>query len=63
MLLHIYRKIAPTVVLDPPQDSPIMNEEIFGPLLPIITVSFVFCYDKGTHSHSKLTKLVLILFT
>ncbi|KAL9173194.1 hypothetical protein ABFS82_03G097400 [Erythranthe guttata] len=32
-------KIAPTVVLDAPKDSPIMNEEIFGPLLPIITVN------------------------
>jgi len=32
------RYIAPTVVLDPPLDSPIMSEEIFGPILPIITV-------------------------
>ncbi|KAL3641252.1 hypothetical protein CASFOL_016220 [Castilleja foliolosa] len=31
-------KFAPTVLLDVPQDSLIMNEEIFGPLLPIITV-------------------------
>ncbi|GFP89821.1 aldehyde dehydrogenase [Phtheirospermum japonicum] len=31
-------KIAPAVLLDVPQDSLIMNEEIFGPLLPIITV-------------------------
>ncbi|KAI3464529.1 hypothetical protein Pfo_021192 [Paulownia fortunei] len=31
-------KIAPTVVLDAPEDSLIMNEEIFGPLLPIVTV-------------------------
>ncbi|XP_042516473.1 aldehyde dehydrogenase [Macadamia integrifolia] len=30
--------IAPTMLLDAPQDSKIMNEEIFGPLLPIITV-------------------------
>ena len=33
-----YSKIAPTVILDAPEDSLIMNEEIFGPLLPIITV-------------------------
>ncbi|XP_047958708.1 aldehyde dehydrogenase-like [Salvia hispanica] len=32
-------KIAPTVILDPPLDSLIMTEEIFGPLLPIITVN------------------------
>ncbi|KAL3638831.1 hypothetical protein CASFOL_016738 [Castilleja foliolosa] len=31
-------KFAPTVLLDVPLDSLIMNEEIFGPLLPIITV-------------------------
>ncbi|KAL1533608.1 aldehyde dehydrogenase (NAD(+)) [Salvia divinorum] len=32
-------KIAPTVILDAPLDSLIMTEEIFGPLLPIITVN------------------------
>lgn len=32
------RKIAPTLLLDVPHDSLIMDEEIFGPLLPIITV-------------------------
>ncbi|RDY09038.1 Aldehyde dehydrogenase family 3 member H1, partial [Mucuna pruriens] len=31
-------KISPTVLLDVPRDSLIMSEEIFGPLLPIITV-------------------------
>ncbi|XP_077213407.1 aldehyde dehydrogenase family 3 member H1-like [Tasmannia lanceolata] len=30
--------IAPTILLDVPQDSLIMTEEIFGPLLPIVTV-------------------------
>ncbi|KAJ0077780.1 hypothetical protein Patl1_36623 [Pistacia atlantica] len=30
--------IEPTILLDPPLDSEIMTEEIFGPLLPIITV-------------------------
>ncbi|KAM7511095.1 hypothetical protein LguiB_009970 [Lonicera macranthoides] len=34
-------KIAPTILLDVPEDSLIMNEEIFGPLLPIITVDKV----------------------
>ncbi|KAJ1412364.1 Aldehyde/histidinol dehydrogenase [Sesbania bispinosa] len=28
----------PTILLDPPLESPIMTEEIFGPLLPIITL-------------------------
>ncbi|XP_022850277.1 aldehyde dehydrogenase-like [Olea europaea var. sylvestris] len=31
-------KIAPTIMLDVPGDSLAMNEEIFGPLLPILTV-------------------------
>ncbi|XP_022936139.1 aldehyde dehydrogenase family 3 member H1-like isoform X1 [Cucurbita moschata] len=31
-------QIAPTLLLDVPRDSLIMTEEIFGPLLPIITV-------------------------
>lgn len=30
--------IEPTIVLDPNSDSPLMQEEIFGPILPIITV-------------------------
>ncbi|KAK2992474.1 hypothetical protein RJ640_011613 [Escallonia rubra] len=31
-------KIAPTILLDVPEDSLIMTAEIFGPLLPILTV-------------------------
>nr|AMJ39513.1 aldehyde dehydrogenase 3I1 isoform [Bixa orellana] len=31
-------KIAPTILLDVPENAQIMQEEIFGPLLPIITV-------------------------
>ncbi|KAK7317133.1 hypothetical protein RJT34_01109 [Clitoria ternatea] len=31
------RFIEPTILLDPPVDSKIMTEEIFDPLLPIIT--------------------------
>ncbi|GLT47130.1 hypothetical protein SLA2020_208450 [Shorea laevis] len=34
-------KIAPTILLDVPRDSLIMNEEIFGPLLPILIVDKV----------------------
>ncbi|XP_077249772.1 aldehyde dehydrogenase family 3 member H1-like [Tasmannia lanceolata] len=53
--------IAPTILLDVPQDSLIMNEEIFGPLLPIITV------DKIEESfdliNSKSKPLAAYLFT
>lgn len=31
--------IEPTVVLDPAKDSDLMNQEIFGPILPVLTVS------------------------
>lgn len=40
--VNICRIIEPTILLDPPLDAQIMTEEIFGPLLPIITV-------KSTH--------------
>lgn len=33
------RYISPTVLVDVDQDAPIMNEEIFGPLLPVIGMS------------------------
>ena len=32
------RYVEPTIVLDPPADSALMQEEIFGPVLPVITV-------------------------
>lgn len=34
--------LAPTMVIDPPLDSDIMNDEIFGPILPIITIENLF---------------------
>ena len=37
-VLSFCRFIEPTILLDPPLDAEIMTEEIFGPLLPIITV-------------------------
>ncbi len=35
------RLIAPTLVLDPPADSRLMREEIFGPVLPLVSVDSV----------------------
>lgn len=31
-------RIEPTVIVDPPADDPVMSDEIFGPILPIISV-------------------------
>jgi aldehyde dehydrogenase (NAD+) len=33
--------VAPTVIVDPDVDSPVMRDEIFGPILPVITVESV----------------------
>ncbi len=35
------RLIAPTLVLDPPPESRLMREEIFGPILPLVSVDSV----------------------
>lgn len=35
------RRIAPTLLVDVPLDSEVMQDEIFGPILPLITVSSV----------------------
>ena len=33
------RYLAPTIVVDPPLDSALMQEEIFGPILPVLSVA------------------------
>ena len=35
------RKLAPTVIVDPAPDSPLMQEEIFGPVLPVLVVDSI----------------------
>jgi coniferyl-aldehyde dehydrogenase len=37
--LHPQRKIPLTIVIDPPRDTGVMREEIFGPILPILSVA------------------------
>ncbi len=32
------RFVEPTIIVDPPLHSPVMNEEIFGPILPVLAV-------------------------
>ncbi|XP_042411517.1 aldehyde dehydrogenase family 3 member H1-like isoform X2 [Zingiber officinale] len=54
-------KIAPTLLLDVPHDTMMMDEEIFGPLLPIITFEKIEqCFD---FIQSKEKPLAAYLFT
>ncbi|KAK3211396.1 hypothetical protein Dsin_016102 [Dipteronia sinensis] len=54
-------KIAPTILLDVPEDSLIMKEEIFGPLLPIVTVENI--EDSFDVIKSKPKPLAAYVFT
>ncbi|XP_059631795.1 aldehyde dehydrogenase family 3 member H1 [Cornus florida] len=54
-------KIAPTILLDVPEDSLIMTEEIFGPLLPILTVGKI--EDSFDMIKSRPKPLAAYLFT
>ncbi|XP_021734639.1 aldehyde dehydrogenase family 3 member H1-like isoform X2 [Chenopodium quinoa] len=54
-------KIAPTILVDAPKDSAVMTEEIFGPLLPIVTVEKIEdCFEV---IKSKPKPLAAYLFT
>ncbi|KAL8257178.1 hypothetical protein R6Q59_029219 [Mikania micrantha] len=53
--------IEPTILLDPPLDAEIMNEEIFGPLLPIITMENI--EESIEFINSKPKPLALYAFT
>ncbi|KAF8112311.1 hypothetical protein N665_0065s0084 [Sinapis alba] len=54
-------KISPTILVDVPEGSSMMQEEIFGPLLPIITVSKI--EDGFQVIRSKPKPLAAYLFT
>ncbi|KAF3778264.1 Aldehyde dehydrogenase family 3 member H1 [Nymphaea thermarum] len=54
-------RIAPTILLDVPADSLVMNEEIFGPLLPIVTVEKI--EDSFDVINSQPKPLAAYLFT
>ncbi|XP_071710875.1 aldehyde dehydrogenase family 3 member F1-like [Rutidosis leptorrhynchoides] len=53
--------IEPTILLNPPLDADIMNEEIFGPLLPIITMENI--EESIDFINSKPKPLALYAFT
>ncbi|KAF2290820.1 hypothetical protein GH714_015618 [Hevea brasiliensis] len=53
--------IEPTILLNPPLDSEIMTEEIFGPLLPIITLNNI--QESIEFMNSRPKPLVIYAFT
>ena len=55
------RRIQPTVVVDPDPDEPLMKEEIFGPILPVLTVQSLD--DAITFVNSRPKPLAAYLFT
>lgn len=54
-------RIAPTILLDVPQEAMVMQEEIFGPILPIITVDSI--EDSFSVIKSRPKPLAAYLFT
>jgi aldehyde dehydrogenase (NAD+) len=54
-------RIQPTVVLDPDPDEPLMTDEIFGPILPVVTVQSVD--DAIGFVNSRPKPLAAYLFT
>ncbi|CAK8579020.1 unnamed protein product [Lathyrus sativus] len=54
-------KIAPTILLDVPEEAMVMQEEIFGPILPIITVDSI--EDSFSIIKSRPKPLAAYLFT
>jgi acyl-CoA reductase-like NAD-dependent aldehyde dehydrogenase len=55
--------IAPTIILNPPLDCDLMKEEIFGPILSIITVSNRDEAIQFVRNHMPPTPLVMYVFT
>jgi len=55
------QQIEPTIIINPPASSPIMNEEIFGPVLPIITFSAPS--DAVIYARAKPKPLALYIFS
>ena len=54
-------RIQPTVVVDPDLDEPLMRDEIFGPILPVVTVQSI---DEAiTFVNSRPKPLAAYLFT
>lgn len=55
------RYIEPTIVMEPALDSPLMQEEIFGPILPIVTVDSM--EDAVSFINQRAKPLAMYIFT
>ncbi|MDF2179168.1 aldehyde dehydrogenase family protein [Aliiglaciecola sp. CAU 1673] len=55
------RYMAPTIVLNPPKDSALMQEEIFGPILPIVPLETI--EQSVAFINARHKPLALYLFT
>jgi aldehyde dehydrogenase (NAD+) len=55
------RYIAPTILRNVPRDAPLMSEEIFGPILPVLRVSGMD--DAISFVNARPKPLALYLFT
>jgi aldehyde dehydrogenase (NAD+) len=58
---HSALRIEPTVIVDPSPTDPVMSEEIFGPILPVLTVESVDSAVDFVNSRPK--PLALYVFT
>lgn len=56
------RCLAPTIVLNPSFEHPMMTTEIFGPILPLISASFGNLQDAIKHVNSQPAPLAVYLF-
>lgn len=54
-------RIQPTVIVDPPKDDPVMSDEIFGPILPVIAVGSP--EEAVAYVNSRPKPLALYVFT
>ena len=55
------RRIPPTIILDPPATSPLLHEEIFGPVLPILPYDRL--EDAITYVNARPRPLALYIFS
>jgi acyl-CoA reductase-like NAD-dependent aldehyde dehydrogenase len=60
-IIESERYISPTIVTNPYLDSPLMNEEIFGPIFPILMINDI--EEAISHVNDRPKPLALYIFT